>query len=54
LLHNSSCNRNIVEEAEAHWPIWFCVVPGWAHDRERFLQVTTSNGKSSLNDTATT
>jgi hypothetical protein len=53
LLHNSSPNRNIVEEAEAHWSIWFCVMPWRAHDSERFLQVTTSNGKSSLDDTAT-
>jgi hypothetical protein len=53
LLHNSGCNRNIVEEAEAHWSIWFCVMPWRTHDRDRFLQVTTSNGKSSLDDTAT-
>lgn len=53
LLHNFGSDGDIVEEAKAHGPIGFRVVTRRANDRERFLQIATSDGKGSLDDPST-
>jgi hypothetical protein len=45
LLHNPSRDRNIIEKAETHGAIRLRMMTRRTDDRERFLQITTSNSK---------